>query len=144
MTALRELVFAEIGARLAAIGGVAEVERMPSGDPMDFPALHIFDSGSAPNGEGEPAITRHELPVTIEGYLEQAGGAAAHTALNGLYARVVSVMMPEPPLGGLAETIDEGALRVVVAPLASKPRLGFSLDFIITFPTRRDDPAQPA
>jgi hypothetical protein len=141
--AIREACFIEIDARLTAIDGVTEVERMPSGDPMSFNALHIFDGGQRA-GISESDATRYDMSILIEGYVEGSGGKDAHAEINALYADVVAALMSEPPLGGLVETIDEGDLQVTVAQLASKSRLAFSLDFKITFPTRRDDPAQPA
>jgi hypothetical protein len=140
MTAIREAIFKEVEDRLNSLG-VGEVERMPSGDPMVFPALHIFDGGQQ-TSTAETDVSRYDMSVLIEGYLEASGGSAGHTQLNDLYAAVVAVLIPEPPLGGLAETIDEGSLQITVAPLASARRLAFSLDFSVTFPTRRDDPAQ--
>lgn len=143
MTAVRNLIFAEIMERLTSIGDAAETELMPSSDPVSFPARHVFDGGQS-LGETEAGVTRYALAVTIEGYLEQAGGADAHEAINELYAATVGALLPDPPLGGLAETIDEGDLRITVAPLASMSRLGFALDLEITFPTRRGHPDQPA
>ncbi|UAK24349.1 hypothetical protein [Sphingomonas nostoxanthinifaciens] len=143
MTALREQIFALIEERLGGIAGVSEVERMPSSDPVSFPALHIFDGGQAPDWD-ETGVTRYDMTVVVEGFLEASGGAEAHKALNALYVDVVTSLMTEPPLDGLAETIDEGGFRPAVAPLASVRRLGFSLTFQITFPTERGDPAQPA
>lgn len=143
MPIVREQVVAAIEAALAGVD-VAELETMPAGDPVKFPALHIFDAGQNPLNDTEAGVTRYDLALTLEGYMEQAGGAAAYARLNALYRDVVAALMVEPLLGGLAETIDEGALRLSVAPLAAKPRLGFALDMIITFPARRDDPAQAA
>lgn len=143
MTEVRELVFAGIEERLRAIDGVVEVEVMPSADPLGFPALHVFDSGQDP-GEGGPAHQGYDLSPSIEGYVEGSGGVEAFAALNRLYGDTVRALVTEPPLNGLAETIDEGGMRVFVAELASARRLGFSLDLPITFFTRRGDPAQPA
>ena len=143
MTAVREQIFAEVERRLKALDGVAEVERMPSGDPDQFPALHIFDAGQRP-GQSDVADSRYDMSFTIHGYIDQAGGAAAHTALNDLYAATVAELMPEPPLGSLVETIDEGPMQVEVATRASERRLVFIVDFFVTFPTQRGNPAQPA
>lgn len=143
MPAVRSTIFAEIVRRLDAIGDAAETELMPSSDPMSFPARHVFDGGQG-IVEAEAGVTRYGLSFTVEGYLEQAGGDGAHAQLNDFYAATVVALMPDPPLGGLAETIDEGDLRITVAPLASLDRLAFALDFTLTFPTRRDDPGQAA
>jgi len=143
MTAIREQIYALIEQRLRDIDGVNEVERMPSGDPDKFPALHIFDADQDPFA-AEAHSTRYAMTVGIEGFISGGSGGVAHAALSDLYAKVVAALMTEPPLGGLAETIDEGAFRPRVKELASKRRLTFELDFQITFPTARGDPAQSA
>lgn len=143
MTAVRELIFADIEQRLNDAESVALVERMPSGDPDVFPALSIFDGNQEPVDEG-CGSTRYRLGVTIEGYVEGADGPEAHAALSELYKDVVAALITEPPLGGLAEEIQEGGLRVSVAHLADARRLAFGLDFTIQFSTARDNPALPA
>lgn len=136
----RGLIFAEVETRLAAIAGVASVERMPSGDPDAFPALVIDDGGQSIE-DAEAATTRYRLRLTIEGYVVGGEGAAAHDALSDLYADVIAVLMTEPPLGGLAETISEGDMRPAVTELADRRRLAFALDIDITFPTPRGNAA---
>jgi hypothetical protein len=143
VTAVRELIFAEIERRLRTISGIAEVERMPSGDPAAFPALHIYDDGQKP-GEGEAGTSEYDLTGLIEGFVEQPGGSAAHAALNELYAAAVAVLMVDQTLGDLAQTIEDGEMIVRVAHLASARRLGFALDFRINLRTRRGQPAQSA
>lgn len=143
MTTHRNAIFADVIERLEAIEDAAETELMPSADPVEFPARHVFDGGHTPI-DLDASDTRYSLDFTVEAYVEQAGGTEAHAALNDLYTATVCALVSDPPLGGLVETIDEGALRITVAPLASKQRLAFALDFTVTFATKRDDPAQPA
>lgn len=133
MSAIREAIFAQI-MLLLDIGDAAELERMPRGDPMQFPALHIFDGGDTVI-EDEPGSTRRQLSVTIEGYVAGAGGAAAHTELNALHAHVCDCMTVEPPLAGLAavEIVDTGSVRIDIAELANSARLAFAQDFSITY-----------
>jgi hypothetical protein len=108
---------------------------------MSFNALHIFDDGHEPS-EQEAGATRYALPVSIVGYVEAEGGAAAHAELHALYADAVNALLTEPPLGGIAETIEEGPMRVEVAHLVSTRRLAFELQILVTFPTRRGAPDQ--
>lgn len=136
MTAIREQILGLVDQRLAPLA--EEYERNPSDDPTRFPALAANDGGHR-IVETEAGATRYALDLTVEGYVEGGTGAQASAALNELYAAVVATMMTEPPLGGLAETIEEGDLRVATATLASDRRLGFTLEFTITFPTRRGD-----
>ncbi|MCK0533405.1 hypothetical protein [Sphingobium agri] len=143
MTNLREAIFAAIESRLTAIPSIGRVERMPAGDPDLFPALSIFDGVQEPIERGA-SHTRHELTITIEGFVEQADGVEAHAGLNDLYAQTVAALLTEPPLGGLIDEINEGGMRVSVAQLASESRLGFGLDFTIQFSTARENPALPA
>lgn len=143
MASLRDQIFDAIGQQLGAIDGIGEVARMPFKDPVKFDALHFFDGGQRVT-EREAGATRYEMLAIVEGYTEAQGGPEAHGRLSQLYASAVAALMAEPPLGGLAETIDEGALTVDVAPLAGKSRLLFSLEILITYAARRSDPSQPA
>ena len=143
MTAVREQIFALIEERLNEIDSSYEVERMPSGDPVSYPALHIIDAGQKP-GISDVGDSRYDLAVTIHGFISQSGGSAAHTSLNDLYARTIAALLTEPPLGGLVETIDEGPMQIELATRSSVSRLVFIVDLFLTFPTRRGDPATPA
>lgn len=143
MTAIRAQIVATIEARLAAIDEVREVVVMPSGDPVKFPALHIFDDGHAVD-ESDTAGTKYGFIPRIEGYIEGSSGAVAYAQINDLYAATIRNLVTDPPIDGLAETVDEGDMRLFVATLASKPRLGFTLDLPISFYTDREDPAKPA
>jgi hypothetical protein len=138
VTAIREQILAVVDTRLAAFPGLGEYERNPSGDPASFPALAAHDHGQR-TVETEAGATRYALTLVVEGYVQGGTGAAASAALNELYAFVVGTLMTEVPMGGLAETIEEGELRIAVATLAGERRLGFTLEFTITFPTRRGD-----
>ncbi len=144
MTALRAAIVAEIERRLRLVSGIAEVEVMPSADPMEFPAFHLFDDGHDPI-EAQAAATMIGFTPRLEAYFEAAGGAATYAQLNDFYAAAVYALMGEDDqLGGLVETIDEGRFVVSVAELASKKRLYFGLELPITFAARRGDPSQPA
>jgi hypothetical protein len=144
MTAAREQIFAVIDQRLAVgqVPGLVEYAFEPDRDPARFPALHAFDGGDVPI-EDETGATRKALTVTVEGFVEKASGAEARAALNELHAAAVRQLLIEPPLGGLAETINEkGPLRIDTAELANKRRRGFSQDFEITYSTVRGDPGE--
>lgn len=143
MATVREQIIAAIAARLAAIPFVAEVEVMPTADPISFPAFAIFDNGQDP-AEYEAEITRQNFAPSIECYVEREGGAAAYAEINALYAATVRTLIDGTDLDGLVETIDEGRLDMRPAPLASATRLYFALDLPITFAARRGDPSQPA
>lgn len=134
---VRETIFAAIEAALASTGA-AEIERMPSGDPLSFPALHIMDDGQA-QIEGEAGATRYGMAVSVEGYVEGTG-SAMHSAINALHAGTVAAIIGLIPDTAEIEDIEEGDLRMAVAPLNSARRLAFSQDFTITFATRRGQP----
>ena len=139
MTAIREQIFAKIEELLGTIVGIGEVERMPSGDPSTFPALHIHDEGHS-STEEEAGSTRYALAVSIDSFIEGFTGATAHTQLNELYSAVIAKLVTEPPIDGLAAEIVEGDLKPTVAMLASKRRLAFALDLTIYFATERGNP----
>lgn len=143
MPSPRNQIFQTVLARLAALSDAAETELMPSADPISFPARHIFDNGQSIEETGHD-FTIYRLDFSVEGYLERDSGADVHQQLNDFYAVTVAALVTDPPLDGVAETIDEGDMRVMVAPLAGTNRLAFALDFTVTFSARRDDPAQPA
>jgi hypothetical protein len=143
VTAVRAQILAEIETRLKTIPGIAEVEIMPSGDPIDFPALHLFDDGHTIT-PAQAGVTGYDIAPELVGYVKGSSGKEAHLELTNLYVAAVALLMPDPPLGGLAETIDEGDMRVLVAPLEKGGRLAFTLNLPITFFTRRGDPAQAA
>lgn len=138
MTAIRETILAAVEAALTATSA-QEVERMPSGDPARFPALHIHDDGQS-QLETEAFASRFTLALSIEGFVEGSGGAAAHAALNALHAQAVQAICAlENPAANI-EAVEPGDLRVAVAALSSARRLAFSQDFAITFAHRRGDP----
>jgi hypothetical protein len=144
MTAVRERIFAEVEARLAAIASptVAEVRRMPSGDPSRFPALFIFDQGDvADQDEEETDAMAFVLSLGIDGFV---AGDAPHTAANALYAAVVEALFPQPVLDGLATEIRIVRLDMAVAERARDHRLGFALELAIHYHTRFGEPQQPA
>lgn len=143
MTAHRLAIVEEIESRLLAIAGVAEVMINASGDPTQFPALFIDDSGHVPDELTEPGGTRYAMNIAIEGYVEGSGGKQAYADLNALYVNVVAALLPEPPLDGLAEEIDEGPMRISTAILAKQQRMGFSMDLKITFVADRTSPVAP-
>lgn len=144
MTAVRERIFAEIETRLGAITlpAVAEVRRMPGGDPTQLPALFIFDQGDRASIEEEETDTMaFMLSVGIDGFV---AGDAPHSAANALYASVVEALFPQPVLDGLATEIRIVRLDMAVAERAKDHRLGFGLELAIHYHTRFGEPQQPA
>jgi hypothetical protein len=144
MTAVRERIFVEIEARLAAITSpaVQEVERMPPGDPTRFPALFIFDQGDRlAEEEEETDQMAFVMSVGIDGFV---AGDAPHTAANALYAAVVEALFPQPVLGGLATEIQIVRLDMAVAERAKDHRLGFGLELALHYHTRFGEPQEPA
>lgn len=139
MTAVRETILQAVEAAIIATHA-DEVERMPSGDPASFPAVHIYDDGQGDDAPAEAGTVQYTMELQLEGFVERAGGSAAAGELNALYAAVVKAIMAlEDPALGIVDIV-ERRMRVKVAPLASARRLAFELDFDITFVTRRGDP----
>ncbi|MCW2406178.1 hypothetical protein M2336_002807 [Sphingobium sp. B1D7B] len=138
MIAIRDQIMTAAEACLQ--GKAAEIEVMPSGDPMQFDALHIYDDGQRPDQRTETGTQRQGMTLSIEGFVEDAGGRAALTRLNALYAATVTAIFAMADASLLIEDIEEGDMRINRVPLGSTHRLAFSIDFLITFPTRRGDP----
>jgi hypothetical protein len=144
MTAVREQIFAAIETRLGAITApaVAEIRRMPGGDPTRFPALFIFDQGDRiAEEEEETDQMAFVLSVGIDGFVT---GDVPHTAANALYAAVIEALFPQPVLGGLATEIRIVQLDMAVAERAKDHRLGFGLELNIHYHTRFGEPQQQA
>jgi hypothetical protein len=139
MTAVREQIFAAVDAALGAIAGLAEYERMPSGDPARFPAVHTFDDGDSLI-EGEAGTDRWAMSLGIDGYVQTDGGAAAHAAINELHADVVSALFGSVALATLSAEIEVQQVRFLVAERASRRRLAMSMDLTIHYATKRGDP----
>lgn len=138
---VRDLIIAAIAAALADLA--LEVEIEPAGDPIEFPALGITDGGHTVL-EREADTTRRSMTVTIDGFVDGAGGEAPTAARNLLLARVVAALLLDDELGAVVELIEDGDLRLFTATLSSVRRLGFAQDFEIQFSTSRADPALPA
>lgn len=141
-TALSE-IFAGIDARLSAVSGLQEYERMPTGDPAKFPALHAHDDGDEPEQQ-QAGGTRLKLELHVEGFVEGSSGAAAHDAMADLHAKAVAALCGDAGtnLGGLVENIEiVGKRRTATPKLGEVRRLGFAQDFVITYATQRGNPA---
>lgn len=142
MTAVRERIFAAIETRLAALSGVAEVRRMPGGNPTEFPALFIFDQGDSENRDEEETDTMaFVMSVGIDGFV---AGDASHSAANAIYAAVIEALFPQPVLDGLATEIRIARLNMAVAENAADYRLGFGLELAVHYHTRFGEPQEPA
>lgn len=140
MTAIREQILVWFEGVCAAVPDVAEVERMPSGDPTKFNALHIHDQGDTPVEEEEETDTEaFWMQVGIDGFVTEA---SASTAANALYASLKERVMVQPPIGGLAEEIRQGRLDMAVAERAKDHRLGFGVEFNILYRTRFGRPQE--
>ncbi|MBB6503212.1 hypothetical protein F4693_000161 [Sphingomonas endophytica] len=138
---VRDTILAAIVAALAPLA--PEVELEPAGDPIDFPALGITDSGHRVL-EREVDITRRVMTVTVDGFVEGEGGLAPTAARNRLHAAVVAALLDDGTLGGTVELIEDADARLFAAQLSSKRRLGFAQDFDVQFTTARADPALAA
>lgn len=139
MSTIREQIVAAFMLGLVD-AGAEELELMPSSDPASFPALHFIDEGQGRETDYEPGANRYRMAFTIEGFVEGTGGAAAHAALNALYSKTLSSVVRTADASDLIEEIEEGSMRIAVAPLANMHRLAFSHDFTVTFVTLRGKP----
>lgn len=142
--AVRERIFAAIEAQLDDITSpvVAEVRRMPGGNPTKFPALFIFDQGDRlAEEEEETDCMAFVMSVGIDGFVT---GQAPHTAANALYAAVVEALFVQPYCAGLVTEIRIIRLDMAPAENAKDYRLGFALELALHYHTRFGEPREPA
>jgi hypothetical protein len=138
---VRDAITAAVMSALA--GAADELELEPAGDPSRFPALGAVFGGHRVL-EREAGLTRYEMPVTIDGFVDGEGGEAPSAARNALQADVVTRLVADGQLGGIVELIEDDDCRMFTAALANVRRLGFAQDFTVQFTTARGNPALPA
>ena len=144
MTIIREDLINAVFTRLDTTSA-SLVEIMPSAESDVTPRLSIDDQGQSVI-EREAVNTRYSLRLAIEGVVEadpasSTPGPNAWARMNALYAEVIRVLMPDPPLGGLAEDISETDFNTDVSMLASDRTIAFVLGIEIQFTNRSTDPA---
>jgi hypothetical protein len=145
---IRERIIAAVGARLAAIPGLAAIELLPMAQPSEFPSLSIDDLGHQ-IVESDATHTTYTLNLQLLGQVQGSpgplAGADAHAKVNDLYAAVVRALLAAPDrlgevTGEVVQTIDEGALGIDIAALAQDRMISFTLDIAIQFINRSHDP----
>jgi hypothetical protein len=141
MTAKRFVIIQALEAAILTVPGVAEIQINASGDPAQFPALFITDTGHSPDVNSEPGATRYQMRPIIEGYVTGGDGKDATQNINALYLSVVNVIMADSELQTLCEEINEGELRIATVVLSKQRRMGFELEIDIQFVADRENPA---
>jgi hypothetical protein len=141
MTAKRLAIIEAIEAAVLTVSGIAEVQINASGDPAQFDAIFITDTGHSPDSNTEPGATRYQMRPIIEGYVAGGDGKIATQKVNALYLAVVNAIMADTELQSLCEMLDEGELRVATVVLSKQRRMGFELELDIQFVADRENPA---
>ncbi|HUD30419.1 MAG TPA: hypothetical protein VMQ93_16235 [Novosphingobium sp.] len=139
MTAIRELIFEAIVDTLTAAQVAPEIERMPSGDPIAYPAVEIVDLGDVP-ATGEAGTDRWVMTFAVTGMVQADTGAEAHAAMNALDTAVIEALFVEPVLGGLATEITADRLQPGIVERAERRQLYFERTFNLYYATRRGMP----
>jgi hypothetical protein len=121
----------------------AAVEVEPASDPSFFPGYGIMVTGARPL-EREAGLTRWELYLTVDGFVELGDGSEGSANRAALHAGAVAALMADDRFGGLIEEIDAQEFRYSTATLSSVRRLGFAQDFAIQFAALRTDLAVQA
>lgn len=137
---IREQICAALETEFQTGTDAQEVEWLPSGDPVKFPALHLYDMGQSDEPNQEAGTQRYRLKLSLDGFVSSAGGSEARKLLNKLYGQVVTVVMTFADNSTHIEEAVERNMSVTVAKFASTRRLVFSLDFEFVYATRRGDP----
>lgn len=152
MTAVRERILA---ATFAAVGAIdpavaATVRRNPDADPEhdQVPCIDQYDGGHTASEHGEHGSEEYDLTVDFELLVEGDDLTNAGTALNALYAAVVSALLADVSLGGLSQDIVERGMGVELLrdETGGGRYMAGTLQFGIRFGTESLDPetvAQP-
>lgn len=138
-----ESILAAIVAAANSVPGLTPIEVEPAGDPDIMPARELYEGGWEPIAQ-EYNLTRWQMEITVEGYVERSDGLVATRERSALHAVTMAAILEDDTLGGLVEMIELGGLRKSTIRLADVRRLAFSQDLSIQFLTSRTNPALPA
>ncbi|WP_025286812.1 hypothetical protein [Granulibacter bethesdensis] len=140
---IREQVIVSIFDILRTALPDVRVMRESRADPAveDAPWLTLLDSGHQA-GYDQSGLVTYTLSLGLDGGVAATSDGQLGPALNALYARIISAVMADPGLGGLATGIEESSLstRQVTAGESTEPLIVFSLDLAVTFLTADGNP----
>lgn len=132
-----------VAALLNGLSGVTFL-RSPENDfdVDELPGLALW-MGDQVTEDGETTfIAHHKAEAMIAGTVSGVNGAAAETAANDLYGRVIIAVMADPTLGGLAVNTRETGMLIVnnQDDEGRKTLAGFELSLEVEFWTHAGDP----
>lgn len=145
-TTIREQV---ISAFLGVLEGITDpdplyVERNRDVEVQRFPTIVLLD-GAHNIGESEHGLHRYAMTLSVEGYVQAETDSQLGATANALYGSIMSAVMADRQLGGLAIDIHEQNFDIVVGRgEGHKPSAAFSIEFLVDFFTRENDPFSSA
>jgi hypothetical protein len=143
--AIREQILEAMKATLATalpdVGVDRNADRPAEHDRR--PWLNLIDGSQPPPSEETAGYKEYVVSATLEGVAEKGDADNPGTPVVQLYADALVALMADRTVGGLAQDVVEGALDLAIDRESSAPGGSFTLDLIITFWTRTNDPTQP-
>lgn len=118
------------------------VERNRAKDvPVDSTSYVVIMDGPQYIAQDEVGKKVYTTTPTVSIYSRSTTSSAAVTALNALYANMLTAALADYSLGGKAIDVREGDMQdVFIDPEASKPTVAASVTFEIDYQTKPLDP----
>lgn len=108
---------------------------------VEFPTLNMIDGGQKPDNATTQNKT-YDLIVDVECWVDADNDDAIGSAKSALYAKLVSVVLTDITLGGVAIDVLESEMLdpIIDRREGAKPHISFSQTFVIRYSTAGDDP----
>ena len=136
---IMEQCLAAFYAKIAAIPDVNAKHNYDK-EVVSYPTLSMFDGGQKPNNDTTQNKV-FDLKVDVECFV-QADSANMGAAKGELYAKLVTAVLADTTLGGVAIDVLEGEMLdpEIDRRKGAKPHAVFSVAFIIRYSTAGDNP----
>jgi len=144
MTAtVREQIIEALIETLSDIDDIT-VERSRLTPVQHYPSVVLRD------GEQSSAIIdseskQHAMQIEVEGYVQAADSSAVSSAMNDLYGKIVSALLADDQIGGLANDLREVSMTPILENESGKrATAAFMVLFEVEYQTGHADPYSTA
>lgn len=140
---VREQILTKVTDILTDIGTIP-VERNRLMPAASWPLIVVRDSGqqsilSADQG-GDSVSKQHLMQVEVEGFVRSDCGTGLGKAMNALYGEIVTVMLADYTLGGLAQDVRENSMDIIWEEPGETLTMAFLVTFEVEYYTGHSDP----